>query len=82
MPKGIEPSNLSKVFWPEAGITKGDLLDYFDVIAPYILPALRDRPLTVKRYPDGISGGAFFQKNTSDYAPSWVKTNSDWRKRS
>jgi bifunctional non-homologous end joining protein LigD len=74
VPKGIEPSNQHKVFWPEAGITKGDLLEYFDLIAPCILPTLRDRPLTVKRYPDGVSGGAFFQKNTPAYAPAWVKT--------
>jgi bifunctional non-homologous end joining protein LigD len=76
MPQGIEPSNLSKVFWPDQGLTKGDLLAYFDSVAPIILSALRDRPLTVKRYPDGIKGQTFFQKNTPSYAPSWVKTET------
>lgn len=74
MPQGIERSNLGKVFWPEAGYTKGDLLAYFEAVAPYLLPELRDRPLTVKRYPDGIEGTMFYQKNTPSYAPSWVRT--------
>jgi bifunctional non-homologous end joining protein LigD len=68
------PSNLHKVFWPQAGLTKGDLLDYLGVVAPVMVPALRNRPLTVKRYPDGIEGGSFFQKNTPAYAPPWVRT--------
>jgi DNA ligase D len=74
VPGGVEPSNLDKVFWPEAGLTKGDLIDYFDRISGFILPPLRDRPLTVKRYPDGIHGFSFFQKNTPKYAPDWVAT--------
>jgi DNA ligase D len=76
MPKGIEPSRLDKVFWPDEGLTKGDLIGYFRAVAPALLPCLRDRPLTVKRYPDGIRGGSFFQKNTPSYAPDWVKTVS------
>lgn len=74
MPSGIEPSNLDKVFWQEAGLTKGDLLAYFEAVAPYILPALKNRPLTVVRYPDGIGGFSFYQKNTPKYAPSWIRT--------
>ncbi len=74
MPQGIEPSNLHKVFWPKAGLTKGDLLAYFDELAPCFLPTLRDRPLTVIRYPDGVEGGSFYQKNTPTYAPHWVRT--------
>ena len=74
MPGGVEPSNLDKVFWPEKGLTKGDLVDYYDRVAPFILPVLRDRPLTVKRYPDGIHGFSFFQKNAPKYAPRWVRT--------
>lgn len=74
MPRGIEPSNLQKVYWPQAGLTKGDLLAYFDEVASCILPALRDRPLTVIRYPDGVEGGSFYQKNTPAYAPDWVRT--------
>ena len=78
VPGGVEPSNLDKVFWPDAGLTKGDLLQYFESVAGVILPALRDRPLTVKRYPDGIDGFSFFQKNTPKYAPPWVKTIGLW----
>jgi len=74
VPQGIEPSNLDKPFWPAAGLTKGDLIAYFDAVAPFILPTLRDRPLTVVRFPDGIDGMRFYQKNTPSYAPSWVKT--------
>src|SRR2546426_2210012 len=74
MPGGVEPSNLDKVFWPEKGLTKGDLIAYFQRVAACIVPAIRDRPLTVKRYPDGIHGFSFFQKNAPKYAPPWVRT--------
>ena len=74
MPGGVEPSNLDKVFWPEKGLTKGDLIAYFQRVAACIVPAIRDRPLTVKRYPDGIHGFSFFQKNAPKYSPSWVRT--------
>jgi bifunctional non-homologous end joining protein LigD len=74
MPGGVEPSNLDKVFWPDERLTKGDLIDYFDAVSSAVLPAIRNRPLTVKRYPDGIKGMTFFQKNTPKYAPTWVKT--------
>src|SRR5437588_12664131 len=68
------PSNLGKTFWPDEGLTKGDLLAYLDAAAPALLSALRDRPLTVIRYPDGLRGTSFFQKNTPAYAPDWVRT--------
>jgi bifunctional non-homologous end joining protein LigD len=74
MPGGVEPSNLGKVFWPEDGLTKGDLLEYYRAVAPRLLSHLRHRPLTVKRYPDGIEGPFFYQKNTPNYAPDWVAT--------
>src|SRR2546427_11150918 len=74
MPGGVEPSNLDKVFWPEKGLTKGDLIAYFQRVAACIVPAIRYRPLTVKRYPDGIHGFSFFQKNAPKYSPSWVRT--------
>jgi DNA ligase D len=70
----VEPSNLNKVFWPKEGLTKGDLIGYFDAVAPHLLRSLRNRPLTVIRFPDGIEGGSFYQKNTPKYAPDWVKT--------
>jgi bifunctional non-homologous end joining protein LigD len=74
MPGGVEVKNLEKVFWPDSGQTKGDLLEYLDAASPYLLPFLRDRPLTVIRYPDGIGGPSFYQKNTPKYAPDWVRT--------
>jgi bifunctional non-homologous end joining protein LigD len=69
-------SNLDKVFWPEEGITKGDLLAYYREIAPTILPHLRDRPFTMKRYPDGIDGKFFFQKDAPTHMPEWIPTRS------
>jgi bifunctional non-homologous end joining protein LigD len=74
MPGGVELSRLDKVLWPDKAITKGDLIAYFRAVAPALLPHLRDRPLTVRRYPDGITGQTFYQKNTPKYAPSWVRT--------
>ncbi len=67
------PTNLDKVYWPSLGITKGDFLTYMEAAAHALVPALRDRPLTVKRYPDGIEAFSFYQKNTPAHAPSWVK---------
>ena len=66
--------NLDKVFWPDEGITKGDLLDYYRRVAPVLVPHLRDRPFTMKRYPDGIEGGHFFQKDAPSHMPSWIRT--------
>ncbi|HUJ28326.1 MAG TPA: DNA ligase D [Myxococcales bacterium] len=70
----VQFSNLDKIFWPEQGYTKGDLLEYHRAIAPWLLPYLRDRPLTLTRYPDGIGGKSFFQKDAPDYVPSWIRT--------
>jgi bifunctional non-homologous end joining protein LigD len=67
-------SNLDKVFWPEEGITKGDLLAYYRAVAPVLLPHLRNRPFTMKRYPDGIEGGHFFQKDAPKHMPEWIPT--------
>jgi bifunctional non-homologous end joining protein LigD len=67
-------SNLDKVFWPEEGITKGDLLAYYREIAPVLVPHLRDRPFTLKRYPDGIEGEFFFQKDAPKHMPDWIPT--------
>jgi DNA ligase D len=76
MPGGVELSNLNKVFWADEGLTKGDLIDYFAAVSPFLLPAIRNRPLTVIRFPDGIKGMSFYQKDTPKYAPAWVKTIS------
>jgi bifunctional non-homologous end joining protein LigD len=69
----VRLSNLDKPFWPEPGITKGDLLRYYRDVAPALLPHIRDRPFTMKRYPDGWQGGAFFRKDVTNYAPTWLK---------
>ena len=66
--------NREKVFFPTDGITKGDLLDYYEVIAPVLLPYLRDRPLHLHRFPDGIEGESFYQKNTAAHFPDWIRT--------
>jgi bifunctional non-homologous end joining protein LigD len=71
-------SNTSKVFWPEEGYTKGDLLEYHRRIAPWMLPYLRDRPLVMTRYPDGIHGKSFFQKDAPPHAPDWIRTVTVW----
>jgi len=65
-------SSLDKVFFPVDGITKGDLLSYYRRIAPALVPHLRDRPFTMKRYPDGIHGKHFFQKDAPKHMPDWI----------
>jgi bifunctional non-homologous end joining protein LigD len=67
-------SNLDKVFWPGEAITKGDLIAYYRDIATAVVPHLRDRPFTMKRYPDGIEGGHFFQKDAPSHMPDWIQT--------
>jgi bifunctional non-homologous end joining protein LigD len=69
-------THLNKVFYPAEGYTKRDLLNYYDAVAGLLLPYLRDRPLSLKRYPDGISGEYFFQKDTHDRVPSWVRVEA------
>jgi bifunctional non-homologous end joining protein LigD len=71
-------TNLDKVFWPEEGYTKGDLIEYHRALAPWMLRYLRDRPLVMTRYPDGIHGKSFFQKDAPPYAPDWVRTVTVW----
>ncbi|WP_420440646.1 DNA ligase D [Candidatus Palauibacter sp.] len=71
-------SNLDKVFWPEEGYTKGDLIAYYGDIAPWLLKFLQDRPLVLTRYPDGIDGKSFFQKNAPGFQPEWVRTAAIW----
>jgi bifunctional non-homologous end joining protein LigD len=69
----VRLSNLDKPYWPEQRITKGDLLRYYREVAPALLPHIRDRPFTMKRYPDGWRGQPFFRKNVANYAPAWIK---------
>jgi bifunctional non-homologous end joining protein LigD len=70
----LKLSNLDKVFFPDDGITKGDLLTYYRAVAPVLLPHLKDRPFTLKRYPNGIEGGFFFQKDAPVHMPEWIPT--------
>lgn len=70
----LQLSNLDKVFWPKLGLTKADLLNYHVRMAPYTIPYWQNRPMTVTRYPDGVEGHFFYQKNKPTGAPSWVKT--------
>lgn len=72
--KGVELTNLAKPFWPELGITKGDLLRYYERMAKVLLPHLVDRPMVMKRYPSGWNGDFFFMKRTPSHAPGWVET--------
>jgi bifunctional non-homologous end joining protein LigD len=67
-------SNLDKVMYPAVGFTKGQLIDYYTRVAPVLLPHLRDRPLTLKRYPNGVEGQYFYEKRSPSHAPEWVRT--------
>jgi bifunctional non-homologous end joining protein LigD len=66
-------SNLDKVMYPAVGFTKGQVIDYYTRVAPFVLPHLRDRPLTLKRYPNGVDGGHFYEKNAPAHRPEWVR---------
>ncbi len=68
----LSVSNLEKVLFPSSGFTKGQLIDYYVRIAPVMLPHLRERPLTMKRFPDGVEGKSFFEKHIPSHAPEWV----------
>ncbi|PYK15334.1 MAG: ATP-dependent DNA ligase [Verrucomicrobia bacterium] len=76
--KKLSVSNLDKVLYPKAGFTKGQVIDYYIRIAPVLLPHLKDRPLTMKRYPDGVEGEFFYEKNCPSHRPKWVKTAKVW----
>src|SRR3954469_1977288 len=76
--KKLAVSNLDKVLYPKAGFTKGQVIDYYIRIAPVLLPHLKDRPLTMKRYPNGVDAMFFYEKNCPSHRPSWVKTARVW----
>ena len=69
----VQLSHMDKVFFPDDDLRKGDLIDYYRMVAPRMLPYLRDRPVVMARYPDGVTGEAIMQKNVSRYFPDWVK---------
>ena len=72
--KLLEVSNLQKIFYPKTGFTKGQLIDYYIKISPSLLPHLKNRPLTLKRYPEGVEGFFFYEKKCPSPHPAWVKT--------
>ena len=74
----LKLSNLDKVLYPDAGFTKAQLIDYYVRIAPVLLPHLKGRPLTMKRYPSGVKGEFFYEKNCPAHRPEWVKTAPVW----
>jgi bifunctional non-homologous end joining protein LigD len=76
--KSITFSNPKKVYWPDEGYTKGDMIDYYRSVSPWMLPYLKNRPLVLTRFPDGIHGKSFYQKDAPDFAPSWIRTVGIW----
>ena len=70
----VEVSNLDKVLYPKTGFTKGQVIDYYIKISPQLLPHLKDRPLTLKRYPEGVNGFFFYEKQCPGHRPDWIKT--------
>jgi bifunctional non-homologous end joining protein LigD len=70
----LEVSNLQKVFYPQTGFTKGQVIDYYINVSPVLLPHLKDRPISLKRYPDGVEGFFFYEKQCPPHRPKWVKT--------
>ena len=78
--KEVRLTNLKKVFWPAEGYTKGDLVAYYERVALLLLPYLRNRPLVLTRYPDGIAGKSFYQKDAPEFAPAWVRTERVYSK--
>jgi bifunctional non-homologous end joining protein LigD len=69
----LEVSNLDKVFYPETGFTKGNVIHYYIRVSPFLLPHLKDRPITLKRYPEGVTGFFFYEKQCPP-RPDWLKT--------
>jgi bifunctional non-homologous end joining protein LigD len=76
--KTITFSNLTKVYWPEERYTKGDMIEYYRSVSSWMLPYLRNRPLVLTRFPDGIDGKSFYQKDAPEFAPEWIRTISIW----
>lgn len=70
----LQISNFDKILFPDVGISKGQLIDYYAQVAPVMIPYLKDRPLALKRYPDGVESFGFYQKEASDHFPQWIKT--------
>jgi bifunctional non-homologous end joining protein LigD len=76
--KTITISNPNKIFWPAEKYTKGDLITYYKSVSKWILPYLRNRPVVMTRFPDGIEGKSFYQKDAPEFAPEWIRTIPIW----
>jgi bifunctional non-homologous end joining protein LigD len=76
--KTVTISNPTKVYWPAERYTKGDMIAYYKSISPWILPYLRNRPLVLTRFPDGIDGKSFYQKDAPEFVPEWIRTTPIW----
>jgi len=74
----VKFSNFDKIFWPDEKYTKGDLIEYYRSMAPWLLPYLKERPVVLTRYPDGINGKSFYQKDAPGFAPEWIQTIPIW----
>ena len=70
----VDVTNLDKIFYPKTGFTKGEVIDYYVRVSSVLLPHLKERPITLKRYPDGVEGFFFYEKKCPDHRPKWVKT--------
>lgn len=81
-PHEVKISNPKKIFFPEDGITKEELVAYHRLIAPFMLPYLKDRPIALARFPDGIHGKSFFQKHAPAFVPGWMRTAAIWSEQS
>src|ERR1700733_15055933 len=78
--KSVPVSNLDKVLYPSCGFTKGQIIDYYIRISRFLLPHLKDRPLSLKRYPGGVDKEFFYEKRCPPYRPKWVRTIGMWSK--
>ena len=76
--KSVVVSNPKKVYWPQDNYTKGDMIEYYRSISPWLLPYLRNRPVVLTRFPDGIDGKSFYQKDAPEFAPDWMRTVPIW----
>jgi len=76
--KTVNFSNPKKVYWPANGYTKGDMIEYYRAVSRWMLPYLRNRPVVLTRFPDGIDGKSFYQKDAPDFAPTWMRTVPIW----
>ena len=76
--KTVNFSNPNKIYWPAEGYTKGDLIEYYRAVSRWLLPYLRNRPVVLTRFPDGIDGKSFYQKDAPEFAPEWMRTVPIW----